>query len=284
MRLLIAEDDAALSSFLRRGLSQDPLEQVEVEIAADGELAIESFLRQEPDLLLLDLDLPGCSGLEVLELVRRMSPLCPVLVLSGRAETQTRIACLELGADDCMLKPFSLAELRARCRGLLRRRQAVRDLAARVGAAWSDDQMGGMGQDSDGTPVDDACTLRLGELRMLRLERQVDMAGAPVHLTNREFGLLEQLLLASGAPVSRAALRQAVWGGKAVEGNVLDVHMAALRRKLCRDARQAPAAGEMSMQAETTIETRIETLRGAGFRLVSGIPPAVFDPRAGATT
>ena len=270
MRVLIAEDDRALNSFLHRGLSQG-LEAVEVEIAFDGETAIESFLRQEPDLLLLDLDLPGCSGMEVLELVRRLSPLCLVLVLSGRAETQTRVACLELGADDCMMKPFSLAELRARCRGLLRRRQAARELAG-----WSGDLERDSVGSSVGSPVNDACTLQLGALRMQRLERQVDVDGAPLHLTNREFGLLEQLLMASGAPVSRAALRQAVWGGKAVEGNVLDVHMAALRRKLCRDAQPDAYSDAGGMPA------RIETLRGTGFRLVLCGPPVIFEARAGA--
>ena len=277
MRLLIAEDDQALGSFLRRGLAADladmaELEEgpVEIEIAGDGPAAIESFLREEPDLLLLDLDLPGCCGTEVLAVVRGLSPLCPVLVLSGRAETGTRVACLDLGADDCMQKPFSLAELRARCRGLLRRRQAARDHIEERGAP---------GARSAALIVAGAqewSVLQMGMLRMQRLERRVDLGGAPLHLTNREFGLLEQLLLACGAPVSRAALREAVWGAKAVETNVVDVHMAALRRKLGGlaggGALGASGAGSENGRRDGRREVLgkslgIETIRGAGFRL-----------------
>ena len=278
MRLLIAEDDRALGSFLRRGLAADLAEMaeleegpVEIEIAGDGPAAIESFLREEPDLLLLDLDLPGCGGAEVLAVVRGLSPLCPVLVLSGRAETGTRVACLDLGADDCMQKPFSLAELRARCRGILRRRQAARDRMeerSAPGEAASAEDMAAAG-------APDWSVLRMGMLRMQRLERRVDLGGAPLHLTNREFGLLEQLLLACGAPVSRAALREAVWGAQAVETNVVDVHMAALRRKLGGQGSvigsHAPGDGsngsEIGPGEAAGMSLGIETIRGAGFRL-----------------
>ena len=282
MRLLIAEDDQALGSFLRRGLAADladmaELEEgpVEIEIAGDGPAAIESFLREEPDLLLLDLDLPGCCGTEVLAVVRGLSPLCPVLVLSGRAETGTRVACLDLGADDCMQKPFSLAELRARCRGLLRRRQAARKQMEERSAPGP----AAPGDDAAAAGAQDWSVLQMGMLRMQRLERRVDLGGAPLQLTNREFGLLEQLLLACGAPVSRAALREAVWGAKAVETNVVDVHMSALRRKLGDlgglaggGAPGASGAGSENGRRDGRREVLgkslgIETIRGAGFRL-----------------
>ncbi len=278
MRLLIAEDDQALGSFLRRGLAADladmaELEEgpVEIEIAGDGPAAIESFLREEPDLLLLDLDLPGCCGTEVLAMVRGLSPLCPVLVLSGRAEAGTRVACLDLGADDCMQKPFSLAELRARCRGLLRRRQAARKQMEERSAPGP----AAPGNDAAAASAQDWSVLQMGMLRMQRLERRVDLGGASLQLTNREFGLLEQLLLACGAPVSRAALREAVWGSKAVETNVVDVHMAALRRKLggrgdAADGRVSGAGSDRSENGSGEALGKslgIETIRGAGFRL-----------------
>ena len=258
MRLLIAEDDRALSSFLRRGLGEDG---DQVELAYDGQVAIELFLSHEPDLLILDLELPGCCGTEVLAVVRQVSPLCPVLVLSGRAEAETRVACLNLGADDCMMKPFSLAELRARCRGMLRRRQATRDLLDEMSARKS--AFAAPAEASEARADLDSCTLRMGSLRMQRLEARVDVAGAPLHLTNREFRLLEQLLLATGAPVSRSALRQAVWGGREVETNVLDVHMVALRRKLCSGS---GAPGVKAAPGMNSVPV-IETVRGAGFRL-----------------
>ncbi len=238
MRLLIAEDDRALSSFLRKALCG---EGDVAEEAQDGDEAIALFLQGEPDLLILDLELPRRSGFEVLAAVREISLLCPVLVLSGRADGDARIACLDGGADDCLQKPFSLGELRARCRAMLRRGALSRQLL---------DQANAFGLERKGSSQ--VASLQFGALRMERVRREVDVAGMPVGLTNREFAVLEQLLLASGAPVSRAELREAVWDGRVVETNVLDVHLAALRRKLhlC------------------SIAPTIETVRGSGFRLL----------------
>ncbi len=233
MRLLIVEDDEALSRFLRRGLA-DMVESVN--LAVDGESAIELFLEKDPSLVILSADLTGPDGFSVLEQLRQISPLCPVLMLSGRPEPETRIACLERGADDVVSKPFSLRELRARSKALLRRHDAAQLLLRQaVGSA------------------EEPAGLRAEALEMQRLRRQVEVAGAAVHLTNREFSLLEQLLLASGAPVSRAALRSAVWQNKPLECNALEVHVAALRRKLIR----TPGA------------PGIETVRGVGYRLAS---------------
>ena len=235
MRLLIAEDDRVLSGFLCRALCAAG---DEVAVASDGEAALALFAEREPDLLLLDLQLPGRSGHEVLAAVRDTSSHCAVMVLSGIAGTETRIACLELGADDCMAKPFSLGELRARCARLLQRRIAApAPPAGRLPAA----------------PADSA-TVALGSLRLERMRRRVEVDGVAVRLTNREFGLLEQLLLAGGAPVGRAELRQRVWENAPAEANVVDVHLGALRRKLAAVG-GAPA---------------IATVRGVGYRLASG--------------
>jgi len=234
MRVLIAEDDKALGSLLRHRLLADGLD---VDLATDGEAAIAMFLQAEPDLLILDLDLPLRSGTEVLTVVRELSPLCPVLVVSGRAMAQTRTDCLNMGADDCMVKPFAMHELRARCRAMLRRQQLLRDLLASTQPAFADSAV---------------ADLIFGLLTLKRVEHRTAIDGEPVHLTNREFTLLEQLLLAAGKSVSRRSLQAEIWGEKAGGTNALDVHIAALRRKL---AAFAGAPG-------------IETLRSSGYRLV----------------
>lgn len=237
MRLLIAEDDLALAGFLARGLRG---EGDAVELAHDGDAALAAFFRDTPDLVVLDIEMPRRSGMEVLSAIRAVAPFAPVLVLSGRAETETRSACLEMGADDCMMKPFALRELRARCGALLRRAIAMRASHAAPGSDGSDDE-------------NDAHTIVLGCLKIRRMQRQAQIAGAPMHLTNIEFALLEQLALAGSAPVSRSTLRSLVWPGRQIETNALDVHLSALRRKLAAWP-GAPA---------------IETVRGKGFFLTA---------------
>ena len=252
MRILIAEDDQALGNLLVRSLragvepvrAGKPGEPAspstsllpECELSRDGNEAVSAFLRREPDLIILDLQLPGRSGLEVLEIVRKLSASCLILVLSGRAESETRTACLDLGADDCLQKPFSLGELRARCRALLRRSGITEQTLAQARL--------------------EASTLRLGSLCLERTRRVVALEGRPLHLTNREYALLEQLVLAKGAAVSRGELMAAVWGGEAGATNALDVHMAALRRKLLA------CPGRFAIATE----------RGAGFRAVPDLP------------
>jgi DNA-binding response OmpR family regulator len=245
MRILIAEDDAALAGYLARGLSSAG---DEVELAPSGDAAVAAFLRGAPDLLLLDLELPGRSGLAVLAAVREVSLSVPVLVLSGRAETETRIRCLELGADDCMAKPFSLRELRARCAALCRRSAL---LTAPLLAAMP--RIDHLAVNASDQPLagDHQLTLVVGCLTIRRIERQAEVAGAPLALTNREFALLEQLALAAESPVLRSTLTGRIWREKPAETNALDVHLSALRRKLAR----WPGAPQ------------IRTVRGQGFQL-----------------
>jgi DNA-binding response OmpR family regulator len=218
MRLLIAEDDPALGALLQRGMEA---EGHQVRLAADGDAAMEAFFAESPDLTILDLNLPRRDGTELLELMRTSHHQNPVLVLTGRQAPETRVSCLELGADDCMFKPFSLAELRARCRALLRRQPAP------------------------------SLVLSSADIEMDRVARTVRRNGLPVRLTNREYALLEQLLLERGRCVPRAVLLERVWGMAASETNVVDVYINYLRGKL----------------GDRGPSRLIESVRGQGYRL-----------------
>jgi DNA-binding response OmpR family regulator len=200
MRFLIAEDNEALGMFLRRGLEADGHQ---VRLAADGQAAVDSFLEETPDVAILDLNMPRLDGTEVLRFLRSVTQDMPILVLSARSELETRLKCLELGADDCMTKPFALAELRARTRAIVRRRRDV------------------------------SLLLRHGSLEVNRVERTVICDGHPVTLTGKEFALLEYLLLNRGRAVSRATLLDQVWKTQPeASTNVVDVYVNYLRRKL----------------------------------------------------
>jgi DNA-binding response OmpR family regulator len=225
MRVLIVEDDSALGVFLQKGLK---LEGHEVEWLGDGEAALERLTAHQPDLMVLDLSLPKKDGTEVLEaLLGRLNGMA-VLVLTGRSDVEVRVRCLNLGADDCMLKPFSFHELRARCRALLRRREQFAD------------------------PV-----LRHGGVELNRMARRVARDGRQVDLTVKEFALLEFLLQRRGACCSRAELLREVWQMSPDSGtNVVDVYVNYLRKKLAAAHPAGDAAPEV-----------IETVRGAGYML-----------------
>jgi DNA-binding response OmpR family regulator len=200
MKLLIAEDDRALVLFLTRGLEADGHR---VRAAGDGEEALNVFRAEQPDLTILDLNLPVRDGEQVLAEMRSLDPLLPILVLTGRQEVETRIRCLDLGADDLMVKPFSLHELRARCRALLRRKREARLM------------------------------LKVGDLEMDRLDHTARRAGEAISLTNKEFALLEHLLLNRGQCISRVELLDAVWNMEPAQTtNIVDVYINYLRRKL----------------------------------------------------
>lgn len=219
LRLLVAEDDRALGTFLTRGLES---EGHQVIVAADGAAAVELFQQETPDLIVLDLNLPRRDGMEVLRFLRSVGSESPVLVLTARTELEVRVQCLDLGADDCMVKPFALAELRARCRALLRRRRGTNFL------------------------------LRHGDLEVNRVERSVSREGQMIVLTNKEFALLEHLLLHRGRVVSRTALLEQVWNMHAATStNVVDVYVNYLRRKL----------------SDSGTDIRIQTVRGEGYAI-----------------
>jgi len=200
MRFLIAEDGEALGTYLKRGLEMDGHD---VRLAADGQVALEEFLKDAPEFVILDLNMPRMDGTSVLKRVRMVSEDIPVLILTARKDMETRLMCLDLGADDCMLKPFALAELRARVRALARRHREA------------------------------GLLLRQGNLEVNRIEHTVYCEGREVSLTGKEFALLEHLLLNRGRAVTRAMLLEQVWKMPAEAGtNVVDVYVNYLRRKL----------------------------------------------------
>ena len=236
MRVLVVEDDRALGLFLQKGLK---IEGHEVEWVGDGEAAVEYAAEHQPDLMVLDLSLPRLDGTGVLEQKQRFANTS-VLVLTGRSQMEERVRCLDLGADDCLLKPFSFHELSARCRALLRRRKQFE------------------------SPL-----LSFGEVEMNRVERSVRLVGEAVELTAKEFTLLEVLLQRQGACCSRADLLKEVWQmDPESESNVVDVYVNYLRKKL---------AAALPVTKELTPQSVIETVRGHGYRLRSlrKLPAAV---------
>ncbi len=202
MRLLIAEDDKALALFLSRGLEADGHR---VRLAFDGGAAVDAFREDLPDLTILDLNMPVKDGETALVEMRVMNADLPILILTGRQEVETRVRCLDRGADDLMLKPFSLHELRARCRALLRRKR------------------------------DAKLKLHAGDLELDRLDHTASQSAAAeaIVLTNKEFALLEHLMLNRGQCVSRVELLDAVWNLEPAQTtNIVDVYINYLRRKL----------------------------------------------------
>jgi len=224
MQVLVVEDDHSLGSFLKTCLE---LEHYHVEWVEDGESALLRSSADHFELVLLDLSLPKLDGMEVLTEMRARHVDASVLVLTGRSELHIQARCLDIGADDCLLKPFSYCELIARCRALLRRRVQSAD------------------------PV-----LRHRDLELHRIEHTVARAGRAINLTTKEFALLEFLILHRGECVSRSQLLTEVWkmSTKSVT-NVVDVYINYLRRKL--DAVE-------HLEAQPRL---IETIRGMGYML-----------------
>ena len=230
MRVLIVEDDAALGLFLKKGLG---LEGHEVKLAVDGNAAVELALDYQPELMVLDLSLPHKDGLEVLEELRGRLEGTSVLVLTGRNGIEDRVKCLDLGADDCLLKPFSYSELTARCRALLRRRDHFAD-----------------------------ATIRTGGLELNRILHKVTRDGQAVELTVKEFALLEYLMQARGRTCSRSELLREVWQMSPDAGtNVVDVYINYLRKKLGASR----SSGIMGAGAGLETDRLIETVRGEGY-------------------
>lgn len=206
-RILIVEDERAVARGLEYGLTH---EGFDVMWAKTGRQALEMARRQDPHLILLDLRLPDISGYDVCRQLRAEGKRQPILMLTARDEELDKVLGLELGADDYVVKPYSLRELISRIRALLRR--AYGELAA----ASTGDRLSFGDIEID--------------LERLRVVRQ----GQPVDLTPTEFRLLRYLVSNPDRPFSRGALIEAVWGYDSDIGNdrTVDVHMRHLREKL----------------------------------------------------
>ncbi len=201
MRILVAEDDAPLADFLRQRLVQ---EQFAVQLASDGTEAQSLAANQAFDLVILDLNLPGTTGLEVLRNIRSRKPDLPVMVMTGSSLVEERVEGLDAGADDYMAKPFAFAELAARIRAVLRR-------GSRPANAL----------------------LTVGDLALDRVSHAVQRAGHNIELSPKEFALLEFLMRHAGQPVTRTAIVEQVWKlNFDTMTNIVDVYINYLRRKM----------------------------------------------------
>ena len=223
-RILLVEDEPDVAGLIKHALERDG--QSRVSIVGAGDAAIREAVAAPPDLMILDLNLPGLDGVEVCRLVRARPPIAtlPILVLSARTGESDRVSLLELGADDYVTKPFSLRELALRVQALLRRRTRAEQAAS-------------------------ATTFRSGRLEVDFEAIDVRVDGMPVRLSRLEFDLLRCLLENRPRVLSRGRLLDRVWGyDSSVQTRTVDVHVGRLRAKL-------GAAGD-----------RIETVQGFGYR------------------
>nr|WP_110668683.1 response regulator transcription factor [Salinicola halophilus] len=201
MTLLLVEDDPLLADTLAEALTTPAQHVTRLE---DGAAAVERLCADHGfDLVLLDLNLPTRSGLEVLAALRRHDRTTPVLILTARGAIEDRVAGLDLGADDYLAKPFALDELEARVRALLRRRE-----------------------------VGEETVLALGSLRLDRKRQRFQLADAPLALPPREHRLLACLLRHAGEPVEKTRLLEQAFADEVVGDNALEVYVHRLRRRL----------------------------------------------------
>jgi len=205
MRVLLVEDDRMIAEAVRTALEQDGHT---VDLIRDGAAAAAALAASSFDIVLLDLGLPKRDGLSVLRDARARGTATPVIVITARDDVQSRIAGLDSGADDYLVKPFDLDELAARMRSVLRR---------------------GSGR---GDPL-----LEHGGIRLNPVTHEVFHDGEPVVLSAREYAVLEALLIRPGAILSRAQLEDRLYGwGEEIESNAVEVYIHSLRRKLGSDA------------------------------------------------
>jgi DNA-binding response OmpR family regulator len=226
-RILIVEDNPDLAFGLRNNLE---IEGYDIALAGDGRAGLERARELRPDLIILDLMMPGLDGYRVLRTLREEGDQTPVLILSAKADEVDKVRGFRLGADDFVTKPFGLLELLARVEALLRR----------VGSTAE-------------PRVEGAGVYRFGSVVVDPVARQVTSAGRPVQLTHREFMLLLALARRPGVVVTRHDLLREVWGHRSpVLSRTVDTHIAELRRKL---------------EADPAQPRHIVTVRKAGYRL-----------------
>ena len=200
MLILVVDDDPEIVSFLKRGLTY---EGYTVDTASDGAEALTKAREREPDLVVLDIMMPGIDGIEVSKRLRQGSEI-PILMLTAKGTVTDRVAGLDSGADDYLVKPFSFDELLARIRALLRRSQPA-----------------------------EGEVLRFMDLSLNTVTREVTRAGQPVQLTAQEFQLLELFMRHPRQVLKRDRIYEVVWGYDfGGESNVIEVYVRYLRAKL----------------------------------------------------
>jgi DNA-binding response OmpR family regulator len=235
-KVLIVEDEPTLLETLKYNLER---QGYEVSTATDGRVAVDVARRERPDVIILDIMLPGMDGLEVCRVLRQDMSV-PILMLTARTEEVDRVVGLEVGADDYMSKPFSMRELLARVKAMLRRVRLIREEVA--AASESDDE----------TVRGPASHLVYGDLDINTARREVSLAGQTLALKPKEFDLLTFLARHRGIVLSRDLILERVWGWSYGGGSrTVDVHVRWLREKI---------------EADPAQPTRIVTVRGVGYR------------------
>ena len=228
--ILIVEDETSLREALTYNLKR---QEYTVEAVADGPSALDAARRLHPDLILLDLMLPGLDGFEVCRILRKEMNI-PILMLTARDDEIDRVIGLEIGADDYITKPFSMRELMARVKAHLRRERLHREEV-------STEQTASPGN-----------VLQYGNLTLDLIRREVLLNNNPLTLKPKEFDLLHFLILHRGQALSREFLLERVWGWEFSGGTrTVDVHIHWLRERI---------------EADPAHPTRIVTVRGSGYR------------------
>lgn len=230
--ILIVEDEPALQETLAYNLEK---QGYHVEIAGDGRTALEMARRLKPDLLLLDIMLPGLDGIEVCKILRRENFTPPILMLTARDDEIDRVVGLEIGSDDYLTKPFSMRELLARVKAQLRRTETIRGELEKLKTS---------------APIQE--TLRTGNLAINQTRREILLDGAVLPLKPQEYDLLLFFAEHKGQMLSREFILERVWGWDYIgDSRTVDVHVRWLRQKIETNPAQ-PA--------------RIITVRGGGYR------------------
>jgi DNA-binding response OmpR family regulator len=201
MKLLVVEDEEMLQSIIAKGLKKYGYA---VDKAGDGEEALELFSVNEYDLVVLDLNLPGIDGLEVLKQIRKVNTTVKVIILSARAEIEDRILGLDDGANDYMVKPFDFLELEARIRCLLRQPTVMQE-----------------------------AFVCIREMTVDTKKKSVAINNLPLELTRKEYGILEYLVLHKNSIISAETLIEHVWDSEAdMFSNTFKFHMSSLKKKI----------------------------------------------------